>query len=327
MKRQNQKSTDEPAKQGERILFFDILRILCVAIIVYDHSRFYLVPWFNSFFFADGYGPFNIYSSGLQGYAVYGMILVSGAVLEYNYQGLEKLYGYSRFLFKRFLRLYPAFWMSLIATLLLFPFLLQKGFVEIVGEFSGFFFLLNKPGGADINPMGWFIGTIFLLYILYPFFSRIVRKYGLGAVIGFWILSWGLRFLLVTYNLVPLDSFYRWFPLCNAFEFCLGIYLVQISLFPKKENTSPVIRTLADISFYAFLFHFLVFKVFLVYLLQPLLAADAVLAMNNSVLRDTLFYLEMMGSVIIVSWVVMLLDDRIRIWILQQDRVKKFLAS
>jgi peptidoglycan/LPS O-acetylase OafA/YrhL len=255
------------------------------------------------------------------------MILVSGAVLEYNYQGLEKLHGYSRFLFKRVLRLYPAFWMSLIATLLLFPFLLQKGFLEIVGEFSGFFFLLNKTGGADINPMGWFIGTIFLLYILYPFFSRIIRTYRLGAVIGFWILSWGLRFLLVTYNLVPLDSFYRWFPLCNAFEFCLGIYLVQISLFPKKENTSPAIRTLADISFYAFLFHFLVFKVFLVYLLQPLLAADAVLAMNNSVLRDTLFYLEMMGSVIIVSWVVMKLDDRIRIWILQQDRVKKFLAS
>ncbi|MDD4138401.1 MAG: hypothetical protein PHT99_11010, partial [Methanoregula sp.] len=87
MNRKKSQAGAGETKTHERILIFDLIRILCVAIIVYDHSRFFLIPAFNQFFFADGYGPFNLYTNGLQGYAVYGMILISGAVLEYNYQG------------------------------------------------------------------------------------------------------------------------------------------------------------------------------------------------------------------------------------------------
>ena len=65
---------------------------------------------------------------------------------------------------------------------------------------------------------------------------QIHLKIPVSAVIGFCILkAWGLRFLLLTYNPVPLDRFWMWFPLCNAFEFCLGIYIVQAGLYPKRE--------------------------------------------------------------------------------------------
>lgn len=326
MKQRKLNKFSEAGKTKERILFFDIIRILCVVLIVYDHSRYYLIPWFNQFFFSDGVSPFNIYSSGLQGFAVYGMIFVSGAVLEYNYQGIEKLHQYSQFLFKRFIRLYPAFWMSLIFTLILFPFLLQTNILNIIWEFTGFFIVIGQ-GSGYINPVGWFIGTIFSLYVLFPVFSQIIRKYQLTAIIGFWILSWGLRFILLTYNLVPLELFCRWFPLCNAFEFCLGIYFIQMKWYPKKENAYPIVQTFSDLSFYVFLFHISVTGIFLTYLLPSLGAFDFTLAGNNSVLGDTFFYIQMMAAILVVSWIAMIMDLQIRKLISQLDCVKKFLKN
>lgn len=326
MRRERPKKTSETLNKKERILFFDIIRILCVLAIVYDHSRYYLIPWFNQFFFPDGSGPFNIYSNGLQGFAVFGMILISGAVLEYNYQSLDKVHGYLKFLFKRFIRIYPAFWMSLIFGLIVFPRLWQNSIPSLLFEFTGFFVILGRGPGI-INNMGWFIAAIVSLYILFPWFSKIIRRYGLGALACFCIISWGLRFLIPTYNIVPVDLFSRWFPLCNAFEFCIGIYIVQAGLYPKKVTTSPIIKELSDLSFYAFIFHVLVIGIFLTYLVQPLVTFDTMLAMNNRVVGDTLFYIQMMTSVLLVSWIAMIIDNRIKNWIFQCDCIKKFLKT
>ena len=279
MKRQKPRKAEKPSKTRDRILAFDIIRILCVAIIVYDHSRFVGIAWFNNLLFPDGMGPFNIYTNGLQGYAVYGMILISGAVLEYNYQGLEKLHGYLQFLFRRFIRLYPAFWMSLILGLIAFPAVWQNNLPSLLFEFTGFFVVLGQ-GSGNINNMGWFIATIVSLYILFPWFSKIIWKYGLGALVGFCLMSWGLRYF--TYNIVPLDLFWRWFPLCNAFEFCLGIYIVQTGLYPKKANTSAVIKELSDLSYYVFLFHTMVIFYMLRILFLPLANLDLTLTLHNT---------------------------------------------
>ena len=326
MKRQKPTKSGGPAKTKDRILFFDIIRILCVALIVYDHSRWDLIPGINQSLFSDGMGPFNVYTAGLQGYAVYGMILISGAVLEYNYQGLEKLHGYLQFLFRRFIRLYPAFWMSLIVGLIAFPAVWQNALPALLFEFTGFFVVLGL-GPGNINIMGWFIAAIVSLYIFFPWFSKIMWRYGLGALIGFCVISWGLRFLLLTYNLVPVDLFWRWFPLCNAFEFCLGIYLVQTGLYPKKENTSPVIRELSDLSYYVFIFHVLVISVFMTYLVKSLGVFDVGLVSGNLPVSLTIFYLQMMIGILVVSWIVMKMDTGLRSWVLQRDSVKKFLRS
>ncbi len=326
MKAKKSRADKGTTQTRQRILFFDIIRILCVGIIVYDHSRWDLIPGINQFFFPEGSGPFNIYTSGLQGYAVFGMILVSGAVIEYNYQGLEKLHGYLTFLFRRFIRLYPAFWMSLILGLILTPALWSDRLPGLIFEFTGFFVILGL-GLGNINIMGWFIATMVCLYLLFPLFSKIIRDYGIIALAGFCIMSWGLRFLIITYNIVPLNYFWRWFPLCNAFEFCLGIYIVQKSLFPKTINTSPIIRELSDVSYYVFLFHILIIGIFSNYLLFPLGRFDVALALNNAYVADLLFYLQMMATVLIASWVIMKIDTRFRSWILQRDAVRNFLQE
>jgi peptidoglycan/LPS O-acetylase OafA/YrhL len=277
----------------------------------------------NNFLFSNGYGPFNIYTAGLQGYAVYGLIFISGAVLEYNYQGLKKLYGYLQFLFRRFIRLYPAFWMSLILGLILSPMLWQNNLPSLLFEFTGFFVVLGQ-GPGNINNMGWFIATIVSLYLLFPWFSRIIRGYGLGALVGFCIMSWGLRFLILTFNLVPIDLFWRWFPLCNAFEFCLGIYIVQAGLYPKKVNTSPIIRKLSDLSYYVFLFHVLIIEIFLNYLPNSV-GTFELSVFNNNLVTYTIYYLQYIIAVLVVSWIAMKLDNRLRSWILQRDSIRNFL--
>ena len=208
--------------------------------IVYDHSRFVGIAWFNNLLFPDGMGSFNIYTNGLQGYAVYGMILISGAVLEYNYQGLEKLHGYLQFLFRRFIRLYPAFWMSLILGLIAFPAVWQNNLPSLLFKFTGFFVVLGQ-GSGNINNMGWFIATIVSLYILFPWFSKIIWKYGLGALVGFCLMGWGLRYFPKPR---PFDLFWRWSrfatPLSSVLESISSNRIVS----KKSEHFSRHQRTL-----------------------------------------------------------------------------------
>jgi len=316
-RRKPSKAIAEPAKKPERLLFFDVIRIVCVALIVYDHGQLYFLQGLNRFLFADGNGPFDIYSAGAQGFAVYGMILVSGAVLEYNYRGLERMSEYSSFLFRRLIRLYPAFWMSLVLGIILFPAVLQQNIGTVLFEFTGFFVVLGQ-GPGNINIMGWFIAAIVCLYILYPWLSRFIKKYQLWGLAGLCLLSWGARSLVLMYNLIPLDSFWRWFPIFNAFEFCLGIYLVQSGMYPKKENTYPIIHTLADLSFYVFILHVVINNDLFgldMYMLSPLISADMAIAMGNQLVVDGLYWLEAMGTILIVSYIVMRIDNRFQRWI------------
>jgi peptidoglycan/LPS O-acetylase OafA/YrhL len=313
----NIQTPQKQPKQSDRILFFDILRILFVAIIVYGHAQWIVIPWFNSTFFSDGFTPFNIYTLGLTGDAVYGMIFVSGAVMEYNYRSISRFSDYTRFIFKRFIRLYPAFWLSLIFGIILSPAVLQTNLPGALFEFTGYYVILGQGSGV-INIMGWFIAAIFSLYLLYPILSRIVQKYQMTAIIGLCIISWGLRYVELTYNPVPLISFYRWFPLFNAFEFCLGIYIVQKKWYPTTKNIYPAVRKLADLSFYVFLFHVMV--------INALVSTffDAYIT-HSSTTVYSFFYFGVMGMVLLVSWVAMILDNKIQQLISQNERVKRFL--
>jgi len=155
-----------------------------------------------------------------------------------------------------------------------------------------------------LNQMGWFIGTIMLLYLLYPLFSKSMHTYGFRALLGFWIMSWGLRYYLITYNPIPLLNFPLWFPLCNAFEFCLGIYIIQQGIYPKAETKSPIIRNLSDVSFYAFLFHVVVITCIIACVPKP-----------STISGLIFFYFATMAAVPIVSEAVMILDRKIHTYL------------
>jgi peptidoglycan/LPS O-acetylase OafA/YrhL len=317
------------SSQNDRILFFDLLRIGFVALIVYGHSQFNVIPWLNSILFSDGFAPFNIYPLGLTGLSVYGMIFVSGAVIEYNYKGIEHVSDYVKFMFKRFIRLYPAFWMSLFFGLLVFPIVLKAGIFNIIFEFTGFYVILGQGLGI-INKMGWFIAAIMSLYLLFPYLTKIVRKYQFSAIVAFMLISFFIRFLLLTYNVVPLDHFYRWFPLCNLFEFGLGIYIIQTKLYPRDMTSHPTIRQLSDLSYYVFLFHWIVITALFYYTVngvQIFYFCKILELYSYPVINNTIDYCVMIALVLLVSWTAMMLDKKIQQKISASDAMKTFMNS
>jgi peptidoglycan/LPS O-acetylase OafA/YrhL len=314
--------------QTDRILFFDIMRIAFVALIVYGHSQFDFLSWLNKILYIDGYTPLNIYPVGLAPLSVYGLIFVSGAVIEYHYKGIEHFSEYIKFLFKRCIRLYPAFWMSLIFGILLFPIVLKAGIFDVFFEFTGFYVILGK-GPGNINIMGWFIAAIMSLYLLFPFISKIVKKYQFYSIVVFLLISFSCRFFLLTYNVVPLEFFFRWFPLCNLFEFGLGIYIVQNKLYPQNMTNHPTIHQLSDLSYYVFLFHWIVLCIFSYTVNNfQLFYICEILGLNfPNMLAYLCDYCFMMATILIVSWVAMALDKKIQQRILSLDAVRNYLKS
>ncbi len=325
-----------PEKKKNRILFFDLIRILCVAVIVYAHLQYAFVPGLNSLLFADGYLPLNFYTAGLQGWAVYGLILVSGAVLEYNYQQITGFVNYTRFQFRRFVRLYPAFWMSLVFGLLVNILLTSSGALQIIREnifyilfeYTGFFIILGK-GPGFINIMGWFIATIVCLYLLFPYLSDLIRRYRLPAILGLMVISFGSRSLFYSYSSVLPDAFWMWFPLCNVFEFGLGIYLIQNSLYPKNDQEYPLIHEIAELSYYVFLFHVIIIQVFHTPTWFSTWFSGAVEQQFQGlpVLGYTIWYLAVEVMVIIVSVAAMAADRSVQRLLRRNHQIGSYLKK
>jgi peptidoglycan/LPS O-acetylase OafA/YrhL len=296
-------ASGEGTNERPRILFFDLLRIVLVALIVYNHSRLPGLESIDSIFFAGGYFLYNIYPVSLGVIAIYGMFFVSGAVLQYNYREIQDFWQYIRFILKRFIRLYPAFWMSLILTLCLVPALMRNGLFSVGMEFTGFYTFMGIGSGI-INPMGWFIGAVFCLYLLFPFLARIVEKYGIASLVVLMIVSYVSRVFLFQ-NFGSIHDLFLWLPICNLFEFCLGIYIVQRGFFPNAETKSHWIRGLAELSFYVFLFHVVAITITNRTLLEILFFRDHL----------AIIYFSALGITLVVSLIAMGIDQRIQKWL------------
>jgi len=216
--------------------------------------------------------------------------------------------------------------MSLLLSIILFPWVLQNGLYKTFMEFTGFFILLGQ-GPGNLNPMGWFIGTIFYLYIIFPVLSKIVKEYHLWSLLIFLIISYISRFLLISYNLNSLNLLPRWLPICNLFEFGLGIYLIQNTIYPKNINNSQIIKNLSELSFYVFLFHMIIINAFYLDILNqgPIINFFINLGIKLQIQTYALWYIFMMATVLIISGIAMLMDKKLQNIILQNENVRKFL--
>jgi peptidoglycan/LPS O-acetylase OafA/YrhL len=279
--------------ETKRLLFFDLLRIGAIAAIVLYHFSlcFSIKPYCDDNLF------FNIIylNEGIIGVAV--LIFVSGAVLEYTHSQLNGVDQLSEFYMKRLVRIYPAFWMSLVIGLVLAPYFLQLPKFNLFCEFTGFSTWSGTFGGV-INGVGWFIGLIIVLYFLFPFLSASIRKY---PYLMLFLITFTEIFTRYFVNVIhfPLlgTAPDRWLPVCNLLEFSLGIFFVQQNFYPKATYDSKIILFLADISFYVLLVHYL----------------------TN--FREVLFFSPVFYffAVALFAWFVMLADQRV------QNSIKKCL--
>jgi peptidoglycan/LPS O-acetylase OafA/YrhL len=276
-----------------RLLFFDILRILSVALIVLGHI---IVSCGFFGFLIQRKLILGFFSPGAIG--VYVLIFISGAVLEYSHPRLSTVNEVLRFYVKRLFRIYPAFWMSMIISLVCTPAFLLLSPGILLTEFSGFNTWTGAWGGV-INPVGWFIGVIITLYFAYPFLSAAIRKHPYITLFIITLVEIVARSFLNFYPVPMLgQSPDRWLPFCNFLEFGLGIWIVQQNFYPKWTHNNAIICFLAEISFYIFLIHYIKNLMFVI---AP---------------KNLPFYLLAVG---LLGWLMMLGDQKI------QSYLKKFL--
>ncbi len=235
---------------GKRLLFFDLLRIVAVGMVVLCHI---LIPMG---LLPEGHLTriFQIYYWNIGIIGVYILIFVSGATLEYSHANLRGLQNISDFYLQRLVRIYPAYWISLVIGLLTMPYFVTMYPARTFVEFAGFAPYIAGGWFGLINPMGWFIGLIVVLYMLYPILSPAIRKYPAAMLVLLAVVEVFSRYFL-TVNYFPSLGYLpdRYLPICNLLEFGLGIFIVQQGFFPRTENKSPTVLFLAEISFYVYL--------------------------------------------------------------------------
>lgn len=213
-----------------RLLIFDLLRVIAIALVVISHIAQTLnIPILNGF-----YGIPNFYWVSPGGIGVTIFLVVSGAVLRLNHPNVD---NYKDFIVKRLYRIYPAYWCSLVLTLLVvYAFKSRTPNLEtneLILSITGMYAFVGKWGGS-INATSWFIGLIVVLYLCYPFLASLIEKHGYVALSTLLVISVLSRWFFGHEAGRVTD----WLPLCRVFEFGLGIFIVKIGLYPKILTTS-----------------------------------------------------------------------------------------
>lgn len=251
-----------------RLLIFDLLRIIAIALVVIAHiAQTLSIPILNGF-----YGIPNFYFVSLGGMGVTILLVVSGVVLRLNHPSVT---DYKDFIIKRLYRIYPAYWCSLILILLIYavasrmPRLAPK---DLVLSITGMYAFVGEWGGP-INGVSWFIGLIVILYLMYPFIMPLIEKHGYIALFALLVISVWSRWFFGH----EAGRLTDWFPLCRVFEFGLGIFIVGRGLYPKTLTTLKAIYILSSLSFYVFLIHF---PLLFVIKTNPLLYAALVMLLS-----------------------------------------------
>jgi len=236
----------------------DLLRILAISLVLNQHSAMWLVQSWPPVYHVKGF----YVSWGQLGVTIF--LLVSGIALRLNDRGQ----GVAAFYTRRLQRIYPVYWMVLALSLAMglmfhwdnFPKDWVEGALTITG-FCAFAGLL----GCWLTP-AWFIGLILSLYAVYPWLSRVMNRAPRITLVALLFISLASRLTVDDY----LPNFpTEWFPLCRVFEFGLGIYLAQeVRLAPALRWRAPapmsrIVEILSELSFPAFLIHWLFRNVYL----------------------------------------------------------------
>lgn len=242
--------------ESKRLLFFDIIRVCAILLVLLWHLGSYLQI---SFIMNMLLGIPNVYYVYIGGIGVSLFIFISGSMLEYTYTPIKNMKGLFNFYRHRFTKIIPAYtlvWLIALTTII-FTSLNSLSYYDIttwVLDYTGLMYLRMIPDVIlpNILPLGWFIGLLSILYLIFPFLSNGIKKYPYISISALFIISYGLAYYFNTNN------WYSWsyvFPACRLFEFGLGIFIVQKGLYPKVTYNNANLKNLVDNIFYIYLVH------------------------------------------------------------------------
>lgn len=248
-----------------RYVLLDVIRIIAICLVLTAHiCQIIGSPVGN------GFGIRGFYYVTIGGVGVTVFLVLSGVALELKYGG--KMFTYFSFELRRFLRIYPVYYMSLIVGVVIYLHRIHResahfltalsrfGAMDIILSLTGFYAFAGKWGGPFVST-SWYLGPIVTMYLVYPLLSKMIRRMPRAAIILLFFVSALSRIILGKYGILPTRPL-DWFPLCRIFEFSLGIYLVVVLsgdiwsvLNFINSKTAGIIRFMSEISFPLFLIH------------------------------------------------------------------------
>lgn len=242
------------AKLKERLYCLDAIRIFAIILLLFSHVSAFLGLPYGGFF-----GIKNFYYVSLGGVAVTIFLVLSGLVLGLNYPLISN--NYFKFIYSRFKRIYPIYWLSLLFSILIAVDRSQwSGLSDFLFSISGFYAFFGFWGGPYLAT-SWFIGLIISLYFFYPFLSKLLRKAPINGIIILLIISVLIRYLLGKQTVLT-GRPHDWFPLARLFEFGLGIFIAYSMplhfwyKFKPNKIMKNIISKLSELSFPIFLIHY-----------------------------------------------------------------------
>ena len=147
----------------QRLFYLDVIRVASAILIVIYHFSFSL-PW-----------PVDVLHSTVNGSwgmtPVYCFFMVSGAALMHRY-GKEEGFKIGKFYSRRFLGIYPLFWIAYLIGF--FAVYWQLGHLYDVPSWSLIWSIIGLDGWVvnwvpTFYMVGeWFLGSIIMLYLAFP---------------------------------------------------------------------------------------------------------------------------------------------------------------
>ena len=249
----------------KRSVMLDLIRTIAVAAVVIVHILQELDNPLGGKFGIPGF-----YRVSAGGAAVTVLLIISGVVLTLRYQDSNK--DYLGFLKKRFLRLYPAYYLILLGGILAYILRGRYGYgphpeltlFDLPLSLTSTYAFFGKWGGPFVGT-SWFLGLIMSLYAVYPFIEPNLRRR--PRVVLFYLLGISVisRLMFGYFKLLPILRPLDWLLLCRVFEFCLGMYLAIVvpadfwNLLNVNQKVERLSTYLGEMSFPLFLVHWPIF--------------------------------------------------------------------
>ena len=219
---------------GQRIRYYDLLRVLCTAFIIYYHMMVELV-------IEDIYPSediFPLFSTPNISFATLGVavfFMLSGAGLTLSNSKEFKLRG---FYLKRFLTvLVPVYITNIFFYIVKYAFY-GENWLKVLMNWQTVYTLLGvdeymRQNGAQLITSGigeWFLGVLVIIYILYPVFRYLMNRFPYL----FFAVATSIYVAYIFNYTEEMPPVYMTLP-AKAYEFIVGMYLAKFYIqFPKK---------------------------------------------------------------------------------------------
>ena len=236
----------------------DILKATAILLIVFGHIDNNV----SNYDFVRSLGYYN----GIIGLSIF--FFISGFLLSQTDSAINSIIDFKRFYIKKFIRIYPLYWVALASLIIIFGLLqINPGHVDPY-NFSLDNLLLHFFGLQGIFPYNsiqsmWFVGVIVLFYLLYPIIVYLSKNLFETIVVSLFIfiLLGILHFFL---GLIATDAL-LYYPL-----FISGIFINRIAYSSKKIVDENFFKKIlfSNLILISVIFLILVFKQFYQFNLQ-----------------------------------------------------------